>query len=60
MKVVGVRSPGFGDRKKQLFEDYAVLTGAKVFSEDIGEKLENVKLDNLGKAGRIIVSKDSQ
>ncbi len=59
MKVVGVRSPGFGDRKKQLLEDIAVLTGAKVFSEDIGEKLENVKLDNLGKAGRIIVSKDS-
>ncbi len=48
MKVVGVRSPGFGD-KKQLLEDIDVLTGAKVFSEDIGEKLENVKLDNLGK-----------
>ncbi len=57
---MGVRSPGFGDRKKQLLEDIDVLTGAKVFSEDIGEKLENVKLDNLGKTGRIIVSKDSQ
>ncbi len=59
MKVVGVRSPGFGDRKKQLLEDIAVLTGAQVICEDIGEKLENLKLDNLGKAGRVIVSKDS-
>ncbi len=38
MKVVGVRATGFGDRKKQLLEDIAVLTGSKVFSEDIGEK----------------------
>ncbi|XXM90152.1 chaperonin GroEL [Candidatus Hodgkinia cicadicola] len=59
LKVVGVRCPGFGDRKKLMLEDIAVLTGAQVISEELGTKLENVTLDKLGKANRIVVSKDT-
>ncbi|ATY93459.1 60 kDa chaperonin [Candidatus Hodgkinia cicadicola] len=59
LKVIGVRCPGFGDRKKLMLEDIAVLTGAQVISEDFGAKLENVTLDKLGKARRVVVSKDS-
>ncbi|XXN13866.1 MAG: chaperonin GroEL [Candidatus Hodgkinia cicadicola] len=59
LKVVGVRCPSFGDRKKLMLEDIAVLTGAQVISEDFGAKLESATLDKLGKAGRVIVSKDS-
>ncbi len=59
LKVVGVRAPGFGDRKKYMLEDMAVLTGAQVVSEDIGAKLENVTLDKLGKARKVVVSKES-
>ncbi|MFP3039441.1 MAG: chaperonin GroEL [Candidatus Hodgkinia cicadicola] len=59
LKVVGVRAPGFGDRKKQILEDIAVLTGAQVVSEDVGAKLENVTLDKFGKARKVVVSKES-
>ncbi|XXM93517.1 chaperonin GroEL [Candidatus Hodgkinia cicadicola] len=59
LKVVGVKCPGFGDRRKHMLEDIAVLTGAQVVSEDLGAKLENVTVDKLGKAGRVVVSKDS-
>ncbi|XXM93387.1 MAG: chaperonin GroEL [Candidatus Hodgkinia cicadicola] len=59
LKVVGVRCPGFGDRKKLMLEDIAVLTGAQVISEDFGAKLESVTLDKLGKAGRIVISRDN-
>ncbi|AUI38858.1 60 kDa chaperonin [Candidatus Hodgkinia cicadicola] len=57
LKVVGVKCPSFGDRKKLILEDIAVLTGAQVVSEDFGAKLENVTLDKMGKAGKIVVSK---
>ncbi|AIC63882.1 chaperonin GroEL [Candidatus Hodgkinia cicadicola] len=59
LKVVGVKCPSFGDRKKLILEDIAVLTGAQVISEDFGAKLENVTLDKMGKAGKIVVSKDA-
>ncbi len=59
LKVVGVRAPGFGDRKKHMLEDIAVLTGAQVVSEDTGAKLENVTLDKFGKARKVVVSKES-
>ncbi len=59
LKVVGVKCPSFGDRKKLILEDIAVLTGAQVISEDFGAKLENVTLDKMGKAGKVVVSKDA-
>ena len=48
LKVVAVKAPGFGDRRKAMLEDIAILTGGQVISEDLGIKLENVKLDDLG------------
>ncbi|AUG34073.1 60 kDa chaperonin [Candidatus Hodgkinia cicadicola] len=59
LKVVGVKCPSFGDTKKLILEDIAALTGAQVISEDFGAKLENVTLDKMGKAGKIVVSKDA-
>ncbi|MBI3593373.1 MAG: chaperonin GroEL [Nitrospirae bacterium] len=59
LKCAAVKSPGFGDRRKETLEDIAVLTGGKVISEDLGLKLENVKLTDLGKAKRITVTKES-
>ncbi len=56
---VAVKAPGFGDRRKAMLEDIAVLTGAKVITEDIGVKLENVTADWLGKANKIVVDKDN-
>ena len=47
LKVVAVKAPGFGDRRKAMLEDIAILTGGSVISEDLGIKLENVKLDDL-------------
>lgn len=58
LNVVAVKAPGFGDRRKAMLEDIAILTGGEVISEDKGIKLENVKLDYLGKARRVTVSKD--
>jgi chaperonin GroEL len=58
LKVVAVKAPGFGDRRKAMLEDIAVLTGGQVISEDLGIKLENVTLDMLGSAKRLLVSKD--
>ena len=55
---VAVKAPGFGDRRKAMLQDMAVLTGAQVISEDVGLKLENVTLDLLGTAKRVIISKD--
>src|SRR5580765_4143632 len=55
---VAVKAPGFGDRRKAMLQDMAVLTGGQVVSEEIGVKLENVSLDLLGKAKRVIVTKD--
>jgi chaperonin GroEL len=58
LKVVAVKAPGFGDRRKAMLEDIAIITGGEVISEDLGHKLENVKLENLGRARKIIITKD--
>src|SRR5207245_5435525 len=54
-----VKAPGFGDRRKAMLEDIAILTGGKAISEDLGIKLENVKLEDLGKAKKISIDKDN-
>jgi chaperonin GroEL len=54
-----VKAPGFGDRRKAMLEDIAILTGGKAISEDLGIKLENVKLEDLGKARKITIDKDN-
>lgn len=59
LQCVAVKAPGFGDRRKAMLEDMAILTGGKVISEDLGIKLENVTLDDLGTAKRITVDKDN-
>ena len=59
LQVAAVKAPGFGDRRKAMLEDIAVLTGGQVVSEDLGLKLENVNLDDLGKAKRISIDKDN-
>ncbi|MBT3306958.1 MAG: chaperonin GroEL, partial [Alphaproteobacteria bacterium] len=58
MKVAAVKAPGFGDRRKAMLEDLAVLTSGQVISEDLGIKLENVTMDMLGTAKKVIISKD--
>ena len=58
-QVCAVKAPGFGDRRKAILEDIAILTGGKLVSEDIGIKLENVTLDMLGKAKKVTVDKDN-
>ncbi|MDE0173074.1 MAG: chaperonin GroEL [Defluviicoccus sp.] len=58
LKVAAVKAPGFGDRRKAMLEDIAILTGGQVVSEDLGIKLENVTLDMLGTANRISVTKE--
>jgi chaperonin GroEL len=58
LKVAAVKAPGFGDRRKAMLEDIAVLTGGQVISEDLGIKLENITLDMLGKAKKVVVKKD--
>src|SRR5205085_6556937 len=57
-KSVAVKAPGFGDRRKAMLQDIAILTGGQVISEEVGLKLENVSLDLLGKARKVIVTKD--
>jgi chaperonin GroEL len=59
LAVCAVKAPGFGDRRKAMMEDIAVLTGGKVISEDLGIKLENVKLEDLGRAKRIVIDKEN-
>jgi chaperonin GroEL len=59
LNVCAVKAPGFGDRRKAMLEDLAILTGGKAIMEDLGIKLEQVKLEDLGTAGRITVSKDN-
>jgi chaperonin GroEL len=58
IKAATVKAPGFGDRRKAMLEDIAILTGGRVITEDIGIKLENVTFDDLGKAKRITITKD--
>jgi chaperonin GroEL len=59
LKVAGVKAPGFGDRRKEMLRDIAVLTGGQVISEEVGFKLENATLNDLGRAKRIVVDKDN-
>ncbi len=59
IQVCAVKAPGFGDRRKAMLEDIAILTGGTVISEDLGIKLENVKLNDLGKAKKITVDKEN-
>ena len=59
LNVAAVKAPGFGDRRKAMLEDIAVLTGGKMISEDMGAKLENTKLEDLGRAKRITIDKDN-
>ncbi|HEX5775972.1 MAG TPA: chaperonin GroEL, partial [Caulobacteraceae bacterium] len=58
LKVAAVKAPGFGDRRKAMLQDVAILTGGQVISEELGMKLENVGLDMLGKARKITITKD--
>ncbi|MBU4369516.1 chaperonin GroEL, partial [Patescibacteria group bacterium] len=57
--VLSVKAPGFGDRKKEILQDIAVLTGGRVITEEVGLKLENTKLKDLGRARRVIATKDN-
>ena len=59
LKVAAVKAPGFGDRRKEMLRDIAVLTGGQVISEELGFKLENATLNDLGRAKRIVVDKDN-
>lgn len=58
LNIVGVKAPGFGDRRKQMLEDMAVLTGGTVISEEMGRKLESAEIEDLGRARRIVASKE--
>merc|ERR1712029_1237831 len=58
LKISAVKAPGFGDRRKSMLEDIAILTGAQLISEDLGHKLENVNLKDLGTARKVFISKD--
>ncbi|MBP2232218.1 chaperonin GroEL [Azospirillum agricola] len=59
LKIAAVKAPGFGDRRKAMLEDMAILTGGQVISEDLGIKLENVTLDMLGTAKKVVISKEN-
>ena len=59
LQVAAVKAPGFGDRRKAMLEDIAILTGGKAITEDLGIKLENIKLDDLGQAKKITIDKDN-
>jgi chaperonin GroEL len=59
LKVAAVKAPGFGDRRKAMLEDIAILTGGTVISEDLGIKLENVRLNDLGTAKRVLIEKEN-
>src|SRR5206468_359785 len=56
---VAVKAPGFGDRRKRMLEDIGILTGAEVITEEMGLKLENTKLSQLGRARRVVIDKDT-
>ncbi len=59
LNCAAVKAPGFGDRRKAMLEDIAILTGGKAITEDLGVKLENIKLEDLGKAKKVVVDKDN-
>ena len=58
LKIVGIKAPGFGDRRKAMLEDIAIVTGGNVISDEIGRKLESVTLEDLGRADKVISTKD--
>src|SRR6187431_2470261 len=58
-QAVAVKAPGFGDRRKRMLEDIAILTGGEVITEELGLKLENTKLDQLGRARKVVINKDT-
>jgi chaperonin GroEL len=58
-RVCAVKAPGFGDRRKAMLQDIAVLTGGEFVSDDIGVKLENIELKSLGQAKRVVIDKDN-
>jgi chaperonin GroEL len=59
LQACAVKAPGFGDRRKAMLQDIAILTGGKCFTEDLGIKLENVRLEDLGRAKKVVVDKDN-
>jgi len=59
LQVAAVKAPGFGDRRKQMLEDIAILTGGRAITEDLGIKLENIKVEDLGKAKKVTIDKDN-
>src|SRR5260221_3451762 len=59
LQCAAVKAPGFGDRRKSMLDDIAVLTGGKAITEDLGIKLENVKLEDLGRAKKVTIDKDN-
>src|SRR5438046_9953779 len=59
LQAVAVKAPGFGDRRKAMLEDIAILTGGKSLTEDLGIKLENVRVEDLGKAKKVVIDKDN-
>ena len=59
LKVAAVKAPGFGDRRKAMLEDIAILTGGQVISEEVGIKLDGVTIDMLGRAGKVVITKDN-
>src|SRR3546814_21108384 len=59
LKIAAVKAPGFGDRRKAMLEDIAVLTGGNVVSEELGTKLENVTIGMLGRAKKVTIDKDN-
>ncbi|PIY41013.1 MAG: molecular chaperone GroEL, partial [Armatimonadetes bacterium CG_4_10_14_3_um_filter_59_10] len=56
--VLGIKAPGFGDRRKAILEDIAILTGGKFITEEVGLKLENAKIEDLGQARKVVSTKD--
>jgi chaperonin GroEL len=59
LKIAAVKAPGFGDRRKAMLQDIAILTGGQVISDDLGMKLENVGIDMLGRAKKVSINKDN-
>src|SRR5260221_6825667 len=59
LRCAAAKAPGFGDRRKAMLEDMAILTGGRLIAEEIGAKLENITLKDLGCAGRVVMDKDN-
>src|SRR5439155_24460338 len=58
LNVVGIKAPGFGDRRKEMLRDIAILTGGQVITEEVGRKLESATVKDMGRARRVVVTKD--